>query len=65
MIIIKRINILSLNYYTKKDGMVDKSEMSIKEMENKQKQIADILGVQINNISITYEVPKKEEPKPK
>ena len=65
MIRIKRINILSLNYYTKKDGMVDKSEMSIKEMENKQKQIADILGVQINNISITYEVPKKEEPKPK
>jgi len=39
--------------------------MSIKEMENKQKQIADILGVQINNISIIYEVPKKEEPKPK
>ena len=65
MIRIKRINILSLNYYTKKDGMVDKSEMSIKEMENKQKQIADILGVQINNISIIYEVPKKEEPKPK
>ena len=65
MIKIKRISILSLSFNTKKDGFIDKSIMSIKEMEDKQKQIADILELQISNVSITHEELKKEEPKPK